>query len=280
MKLAVRTPWWEAVWQGDCRTCTSWKVELNGIFSIKDPMVLFFSPSVSSQMGVLLKRESWRLSLRSLPSLLSTPFLLHWLADTQRSWNSFQRLLLCQGFLEQLWSPLTSFPFMTRGGLSLISTYGVHTALLVSPHVSFKCGQTGRYGQALLIIPADELEALESSDSFPSWLPLPLPALVWGSCIFGAAQEIEHSKQEYIILLEPQEAAICGITSPPSLHSLSLARMACGMLVIPAQNSWTASPGACRPGQAGPLSWQLVPCVSSSFVTTYASVSSGTNWNK
>lgn len=94
----------------------------------------------------------------------------------------------------------------------------MHTALLVSPHVSSDCGQAGRSAQALLTFPA--IRGLrQSSDSFPPWPPLPLPELVWGSRIFGTY--IAH--RGYIILLGPQEAATGGITSPPSLHSPSLA---------------------------------------------------------
>lgn len=82
--------------------------------------------------------------------------------------------------------------------------------------------------------------------------------------LFGVPESLGYLRKQDIanrgcvILLGTQEAAICGVTYPPSLHSPSLAGMACSMLDVTFQNSWTASPGAC---------WQW-HFVFSSFVTT------------
>lgn len=228
----------------------------NGICPIKDPVVLFFSSSISGQMWVLLKKAK-RLSLSSLPSLWPSPFLFHRLVCTQYSWNSSQRLLLCQGFLE--------FILLDDAwGLSLISIYGVHTAL-VSSHVSFNCGQIGRHIQAPLTVSAVRgFRVLILSchgcpctyqDLFGFWGP-------WG------CSGNNHSKQGYAILLGPQGETVCGTLNLPSLNFPSLARVGCGMLDVPPQISCTTSPGAWRSGQAEPLLRHLVLFVSSSLITT------------
>lgn len=63
-------------------------------------------------------------------------------------------------------------PLDDTWGLSLISTHSVHTALMVSPHVSFKCGQMADVSRQYSL--SEKLEALESSDSFPSLVALPI----------------------------------------------------------------------------------------------------------
>lgn len=69
----------------------------------------------------------------------------------------------------------------------------MHTALLVGPHISFDCGQIDKSAQALPTLPASG--GLKQRVLIFSWLPLLLPGLVWGSQVFGASQEMGHSKQ-------------------------------------------------------------------------------------
>lgn len=114
-------------------------------------------------------------------------------------------------------------PLGDTRGPSLTSTNGVHTALLVIPHVSFDCGQTGRSAQALLTFPA--IRGLRNRVLFLSLLgcPCPYQDLFRVPASLGRLRKQDiHSTWGYIILLGPQEVAVCGITNPPSLHSPSL----------------------------------------------------------
>lgn len=81
-------------------------------------------------------------------------------------------------------------PLGDTRGLSLTSTNGVHTALLVIPHVSFDCGQAGRSAQTLLTFPA--IRGLRNRVLFLSLFCCPCPY----QDLFGVPASLGHLRKQ------------------------------------------------------------------------------------
>lgn len=144
--------------------------------------------------------------------------------------------------------------------------------MLVSPHVSFDCGQIDKSAQAVPTLPASGGLRQRVLILSLSWLPLLLPGLIGGSRVFGASQERGHSKQvtsscwghrKHLSVASPTPFPSFQQGHRPEWHGPAGHR-SLGFL--------DGQSRACWPGRAGLLSRQLGTFVFSSFITTQASL--------